>query len=175
MTDKCRGGPTEWQEERPPIGPRNWFYLSLHLFSLSLFFLTMPRCVKKHKMPLFCAVTTNAIKYEYIKNIVIINHSLHFHIVSGSTYVSETATEDYCQKPEKTLDKWTLQSNGKSVWSPINHSTGDCLKDLLFTNSLVWDPDKIIDCEAVKMAWLRRCIDHKSKTFQTMQLLWVIY
>lgn len=52
-------------------------------------------------MPLFCAVITNAIKCKYIKYIVIINHSLHFHM-----------TTDFCQKPEKSLDKWSLQSNG---------------------------------------------------------------
>lgn len=46
-------------------------------------------------------------------------------------------TEDYCQKSEKPLDKWSLQSNGKISVSPINHSSGDWLKDLLFTKSLV--------------------------------------
>lgn len=169
MTDKCWGGPTERQEKRPPIGSVTSF---IYCYHLSLTFLSDNASVHKESsitiLLLFSTVTTIAVKYKYIKNIAIISQSLHFHIVSGSTYVSKTGTEDYCQKPEKSLDKWSLQSNGKSVWNPINHGTGDWLKDLLFTTSLLWDPDKIIDCEAVKKAWLRRCIDRKSKTFQLL-------
>lgn len=154
MTDKWRGGPAEWRDGRPPTRP----VLSV---VLSVLFLTT--CVKKEKKKKDGTILLGRYQCHPIQiheNTPIINHSLHFHIASGSTSVSKTST-DYCQKPETSLDKRSLQSNGKSVWNPINHGTGDWLKDRLFTNGLVSDPDKIIDCEAVRMAWLRRCIDRK--------------
>ncbi len=167
MTDKCRGGPTEWQGERPLVGT----VLSIATpFPRSSF----DKCIKNHKlknseMPLFWVVSSNATKHKYINNIVIINP---LYIVSGFTYsMSQETAADYGPKSEKCLDKWSLQSNGKSIWNPINHGTGDWLKEKSFSNGLLWDPDKIIDCEAVKIAWLRRCIDRKSKVFHAVQLL----
>lgn len=148
----------------------NYFYLLLHLSLVFLFdnasMQKETHNLKKYEMPLFSLfVTTNAIRYKYIKHITIINHSIFPYCKWVYVYLKNCKNcTVYCQKPEKPLDKWSLQSNGKSVWNPINHSTGDWLKDLLFTTCLVWDPEKIIDCEAVKMAWLRTCIDHKSKT-----------
>ena len=111
MTDKCRGGPTERQEIKASHWPRNQFYWLLHLSPFT--FLT--QCIKKYLWLLFCSVTTISVKYKFIKKYYCNHKSVS--IVPYAKWVcicvSKTATEDHCQKPETSLDKWRLRSNGK--------------------------------------------------------------